>query len=307
MNRLRGLAATASGEGRDVSASRDDWANMLSRAPLLDAPIEHKTGCVVRRWKDTHPDVKQPSLHDHYVVLHMGGPKRVYRHAEGRSLVNDIDFDAISIVPSGAAYDWRTEGPIDYAHLYIPPDRLARAAETIFDREIGGLRLQEHIGRRDELLAALFQAILRAAEDPQRRGVYLDTLTEAFLGRLLEAHTNLSGQIRPAQYSLAPKRLADVTAYVEAHLAEPISLDDLAAVGRLSRYHFARAFSKAAGATPHAFIMQRRLEAAKRLLREGVVSLAEVAERCGYANASHLSNRFRRAEGCAPSLYRRQH
>ena len=286
-------------------ASRDDWASTLSAAPLLDAPLEATGGCVIRRWRDTLPDVAQPSLRDHYVVLHLGGAKRVHRRGEGRTAVTEVEFDAISIVPAGAAYEWRTEGPIDYAHIYLPPARLARATQSIFDRNIGGLDLHERVGSRVPLLASLFRAILDAAPAPHRRGLYLETLTEAFLGRLLDAHTALAEHARPARYALAPRRLAAVIDDIEARFAEPVSLDELAAVGRLSRFHFARAFAQATGLAPHAFLMRRRLQEAKRLLRETDLGLAAIARACGYAHASHFSNSFRRAEGCSPGTYRR--
>ena len=260
---------------------RDVWAQTLSTTPLLDAPLE-----------------------DHYVVLHLGGPKRVRRASNGPTLITDMATDAISIIPAGAAYDWSTEGPIEYAHVYIPPERLARAAESIFDRDGAQVRLRSEVGRHDPLLATLFHALIGTAQSGRRDGLFLDVMTEAFLAQLLRGHGNLDEGVRRRQLALAPKRLSDVTDYVDLHLAEDITLDSLAAIARLSRFHFSRAFARATGKTPHAFVMGRRLEQAKRMLRDTDLAISDIAKACGFSGASHLSNRFVEAEGVRPSAFR---
>jgi len=282
---------------------RDVWAQTLSTTPLLDAPLE-SDGCVIRWFKNTDPDVAQPPLEDHYVVLHLGGPKRVRRASNGPTLITDMATDAISIIPAGAAYDWSTEGPIEYAHVYIPPERLARAAESIFDRDGAQVRLRSEVGRHDPLLATLFHALIGTAQSGRRDGLFLDVMTEAFLAQLLRGHGNLDEGVRRRQLALAPKRLSDVTDYVDLHMGEDITLDSLAAIARLSRFHFSRAFARATGKTPHAFVMGRRLEQAKRMLRDTDLAISDIAKACGFSGASHLSNRFVEAEGVRPSAFR---
>ena len=283
---------------------RHDWGGALSATPLLDAPLG-SDGCVIRWFKDTCPDVAQPALEDHYVVIHLGGAKRVRRAKDGATLIADVAADAISVVPAGAAYGWSTQGPIEYAHLYVPPERLAQAAESIFDRDGAQVQLRSEVGQRDPLLASLFHALIPAAQPGRVDGLFLEVMTEAFLAQLLQGHANLDDGVRRRQLSLAPKRLNDVTGYVDDHLGEEISLDRLAAVARLSRYHFIRAFTRATGKTPHAYVMGRRVETAKRLLNDTNLAISEVASLCGFAGASHLSNRFAQAEGIRPSTFRR--
>ncbi len=286
-------------------AHRDDWAQTLSTLPLLDAPLE-PDGCVIRWFKNTHPDIAQPGLEDHYVVLHLGGPKRVKRALDGPTVVRDLGPGAISVIPAGAAYDWSTEGHIEYAHVYIPPERLARAAESIFDRDGARVQLRSEVGQCDPLLSALFHSLIDTAQASRRDGLFLDVMTDAFLAQLLRGHANLDDGVRPRQHALAPKRLAEVTAYIESHIGEELTLDELAAVARLSRYHFSRAFARATGRTPHAFVMARRIDAAKTLLRTTNLAITEIARQSGFAGSSHLSNRFLEAEGLRPSAFRQK-
>ena len=104
---------------------------------------------------------------------------------------------------------------------------------------------------------------------------------------------------------LSPAALRRVQLFVEANLARPIHLRDLAARAALSPYHFARAFRTSAGMTPRAYVEHRRIEQAKRLLKESKQSLADVAMEVGFGTQSRLTATFKRKTGFTPGEYRR--
>jgi AraC family transcriptional regulator len=179
------------------------------------------------------------------------------------------------------------------------------AAQGIFDRDGDGIAMRESMAGGDPLVSGLMRAMLEeGAQDGGGDPLYLDTLAEAFLARLLRAHSNLGLRGPRARYALAPRRLAEVITYVEGNLAHELTLERLAVVARLSRFHFSRAFAQATGLPPHAFVVRRRLEAAKALLHATDLPIEQVSQRCGFADASHFSARFRRAFGMTPSAYR---
>ena len=97
------------------------------------------------------------------------------------------------------------------------------------------------------------------------------------------------------------RRLHD---YIESHLSQTLTLGELAGVAAVSEFHLARMFRTSFGLPPAAWIAQQRLERARTLLRTTTLPLAQVAEQCGYANASHFSHRFRESVGVAPTAYR---
>lgn len=84
--------------------------------------------------------------------------------------------------------------------------------------------------------------------------------------------------------------------------AASLSLQSLATQNGLSRFQLLRAFSKATGMTPHAYILQRRLQLARRLIGAGV-PLVQVALDCGFADQSHLTRLFIRNFGISPGHY----
>jgi AraC-like DNA-binding protein len=81
------------------------------------------------------------------------------------------------------------------------------------------------------------------------------------------------------------------------------TLNDLAAVAQLSPYQLLRAFVRSYGLPPHAYLIQRQLREARRLLDTGA-SIAEVAHACGFADQSHLHRHFKRTWGVTPGQYR---
>jgi AraC family transcriptional regulator len=105
---------------------------------------------------------------------------------------------------------------------------------------------------------------------------------------------------------LAPWQVLRVKALIEGRLAERLSLGDLAAAVRLSKTHFAKAFRKSFGDSPHVHLMKQRIVRAKHLMTTTGDHLAEIALACGLSDQAHLSRTFRRLEGDSPNAWRRR-
>jgi AraC family transcriptional regulator len=283
------------------------WGERLSVALVSSRVCGGRSG-LVRKWSGQNIEILQPPLDHHLVVLHLGGPKRIRRIVEGSDTPwIDIPNESLTIVPAGTQFRWQMLGPIDFAHLYVDPARLNHAIEANFDRDHSAVQLTEAVGVTDRLLAELIKSMLEEAlTDAADHGAYFDRLLDMALAQLALRHSTMKSVTTPARHALAPKRLRQVLNYVEANISEPIQLDDLAYVAKLSRYHFSRAFQNAAGESPLAFVSRRRLETAKRLLKETDDPLSLVAKRCGYLSQSHFSASFRKFTGRTPTVYRSQ-
>ncbi|WP_085899071.1 helix-turn-helix domain-containing protein [Kiloniella majae] len=83
-----------------------------------------------------------------------------------------------------------------------------------------------------------------------------------------------------------------------------MTLDELANVATMSRYHFAKMFKDLTALPPHRFLAERRIEKAKSLLMTSKASTAEIAYQVGYNSQSNFTQTFRRLTGLTPAKYR---
>lgn len=129
----------------------------------------------------------------------------------------------------------------------------------------------------------------------------------AFDGLLL----NLIDELRPSARVAQPARdegllrFAPVLDYLRAHLAQRVTLDELAAVAGLSPFHFLRQFKRAHHATPQQMLMALRLFEAKQLLAAGEAP-AQVAAAVGLTDQAHLTHAFANRYGVTPARYQQQ-
>jgi AraC family transcriptional regulator len=99
-------------------------------------------------------------------------------------------------------------------------------------------------------------------------------------------------------------RLRAVVEYIEGHLDTGPTLREMAAVARVSPYHFARQFKQTTGLPPHQYVIARRVERARQLLQQGDLSLADVAAHAGFSDQSQLTRHFKRILGVTPGQFR---
>ncbi len=105
---------------------------------------------------------------------------------------------------------------------------------------------------------------------------------------------------------LSPGQLHRVITYVERHIGEILTLRMLAEAAGLSLYHFATAFRRTTGETPHRFVVDRKIAYARMLLADQGMKIPDVAASLGFASQSHFTQQFRRSTGITPGRYQRQ-
>lgn len=146
-------------------------------------------------------------------------------------------------------------------------------------------------------LAACFRTLYQRMTDP---GAAADSL-----GRDEALLQLLGGMLqRRAPAAPAPAAIATARALMDDDPAAPLTLAALAHEAGLSRYQFLRAFARATGLTPHAYLLQRRLHRVRRLIAAGT-PLAQAAADSGFADQSHMTRLFVRSFGMGPGLYAR--
>jgi AraC family transcriptional regulator len=105
---------------------------------------------------------------------------------------------------------------------------------------------------------------------------------------------------------LAPWQERRAKDILSNNLDGEIGIAQVAKACGLSSSQFSRSFRRSTGVSPHQWLLRRRIEVAKRLLRDADISLSEVGQACGFADQSHFTRVFNRAAGVSPGAWRRQ-
>jgi AraC family transcriptional regulator len=156
----------------------------------------------------------------------------------------------------------------------------------------------------DPLISQIAVTIANEIEGGFVDRILVDALNTALAVQVTRHFVDQSAIMLEPSNGLSRERLKRVRDYIETHLDDRLTLTDLARVACLSPYHFSRSFKQAAGIGPQRYVMQRRLERARTLMRRTTQPLAEIAQRVGFADQSHLTSIFRREMGMTPGRYR---
>lgn len=271
-----------------LSSARVGWQGLLfeqhdSGSPrLVDAPEHFST--------------------KHLLRLNTGGTSTSEWRINGRRQQTHDQPGAVSILPAGT-------------HVSIVAYR-----SSCLVLEIDPLQLQQsgHAGSRDvelevkltipdrqiELLMSAMQADLGAGSPAG--ALYGESLGSALGTYLVKRFGAVATKLEEYKGGLPKARLNRVLEYVDQHLADNVSLKALAEVAGLSMYHFAKAFKQSTGAPPYQYVLERKIERARHLLRDPNRSVLEASARTGFVDQSHFTKVFHRLVGVTPTEYRNQ-
>ena len=227
------------------------------------------------RFRTDPPGVVEVPARDHPVVVIHVGPA-VYIHCRrgpwshsGLGVHGDID-----IVPTGIPARWEMK---------------ERDNVLLLDIENPGVEIRNRFQIRDRKLELLGQAMWR---ERSAGNLYLDSLGIAITEHLLANHSDSSPPL-PAKGGLP--RLKRVLAYIEENLSHDLSLKEIAAIADVSVSHLKTTFRQSVGLPVHQYVIERRVDRAQALLRQGKLPVARIAAETGFSHQSHLSYHLRRA------------
>jgi len=298
------MAENESGRGGPIGPL--DWHKIL---PLESAVSSDRLGWVgleaLRCRKVPAFDLSPPAITHHRLVLYIRPPEEMDLVYEGVKRHVPPPAGAISLVPAGSPALWRSSGRRDTLHVYLEPGLVARVAAEAFGLDPARLAVPP----LDGLDLPPLRAAMAAVGAELMSGGAGGRLAAESLGNVLAVHLlrHVLAPRRPKRGhdgTLPRGRLRAVVEYIEGHLDAGPTLGQLAAVARLSAYHFARQFKAATGLPPHQYVIARRVERAKQLLQGGGdLSLAEVAACAGFSDQSQFCHHFKRIVGVTPGQF----
>lgn len=268
---------------------RGDWARFWR-----DGRFDNME-CLHARFRD---HTYTPHTHDTYVVgvLVDGVEEFTCRGALHRATAGTV-----ALVNPLEVHDGTPAGEGGYAYrMFYPSEGLMQSiAEDICDRAAGPPRFGPLLTPDPLSYAALLKAhsTLEQTQDPLAREAAMVQAMAVLITRHADAPH------RAVSADLPARRLRGVLEMIEAHLDQPLDLACLAQQAGLGRFQLIRAFRQALGLTPAAYVTDRRVIRARRLLGQGLPPV-EVAALVGLCDQSHLNRAFKARVGVTPGQYR---
>ncbi len=211
----------------------------------------------------------------------------------------------VIVTPAGIESGWRWHARSKVIVVTIDPDRLGRFVKSelgliLTDRQLKDVPLAHD---PDLVLAAsmLVDALrIRAAGSE----VIFESLARVFLVKLIQTYGEERSGAAAYEHGLSPDQHARVLNYVSRCFGSNVTIEALAREAGLSPSHFSRIFHRTLGETPYQFVMEYRVEQARKMLADRSLALIEIALRCGFSDQPHFSRIFKRLTGQTPKEYR---
>jgi AraC family transcriptional regulator len=218
----------------------------------------------------------------------------VGRYPERGVSILDLEQEPTALLPTA----------FDFLQFHVTRSALDELADESRARRIETLEWPH--GQIDEITSHLGRTFLPALERPEQASrLFLDHAASALIAHFAHSYGGMGTGAAVARGGLAPWQERRAKEMMNDRLEEDVSLDELATECRLSRSHFARAFKKSTGHSPHRWFLLRRVESAKAMLTSSDVPISEIALAAGFADQSHLTKVFCKVVGAPPAAWRR--
>ena len=243
-------------------------------------------------------------------------------HASGRSMIMYMHTDGGSIVSTQQNYPIQ-KGALcfiggNHFHYTLPDDPALYDRSKLF---LSGKALEQLLRLFPETLnmsavfspSALVYTRLEAADQQYVEQLlhnierYADTrryldpvLKSGFMSLLICLHKNQQ-QVKATSGDMIQKAVE----YINQHITENISMDDICREIHISKYHFSRQFKKVTGFTVMDYVLKTRIVAAKNMLTDTTLPISEISSRCGFSSTSYFCRVFKEHTDLTPLQYRK--
>ncbi len=241
------------------------------------------------------------SIHQHTLVTLDGDTSQIHFEVDGHLIPAQSRANQVSaFFPAGHPAIIRALTPSKVTLLGVEPDLIS---EKIGSRSF---RPTAKFTFEDPFLVGVISRLHELANDGVlAEKVYAGSLGVAavlHLGKIFQASNDayvLKGRLGPAQ-------LKQVVDFAHESLQSDIGLHELASLVHLSPYHFGRLFKQTSGLSPYQFILQLKIERAKKMILRNRGPIGDIAHQLNFADQSHFSNAFRKATGISPREFMHQ-
>jgi AraC family transcriptional regulator len=230
------------------------------------------------------------------LMFNMSPVQALRQTREGRSFVSDMLHGEMTLMPCGVPSQWSWNSSCDRLDVVVSPG--------VFGDE-SRLEVVDRFRFRDSEMETICRRLYRELSlSGTEERLYVESLVMDLAVSLLRRHSTAShaSTVLPSN-GLTRIQARRVLDFIESNLSRELTLGELARIVDLSLHHFARMFKNSIGVAPHRYVLTRRVEHAKGMLRATSASLVEIGLSAGFCSQSHFSSTFRRMVGATPAEF----
>ena len=279
---------------------REQWSALLDRHgvghPKALNVVEVPAGLVQATMGEPPGRISLDGAPGGVLMFNISPVQGLRQTREGHSFVSDILYGEMTLMPNGVPSQWSWNSTCDRLDVIVSPTVFGDGSRLdVVDRHVFRDSEMEVICRR------LYKKLsLNAAPDR----LYLESQLMKLAVLLLHRHSTASQAAKMLPSSgLTRNQARRVLDYIESNLSRELTLSELAGIAELSLHHFARMFKKTIGVAPHRYILERRVERAKVMLRSTRASLVDISLSAGFYSQSHFTSTFGRMVGATPTEF----
>lgn len=300
--------------------STPDFERYHPSVPLLSSQPLGWEGVTVRAYneqKKEHKEAEQviiPAVPDISLILVTQGTIAFeYREGGGPWKTVQLRAEDWILAPGGGEpYEIRCQAlsaePLESLLIHVNSDFLARMAEPLVSDGLTHVEMNKRSAFQDPLLTQIGLALQQELQAPSAVGkLYAEAATQMLAVHLLRHYAHINRTLKENTSGLTQRQVKLVLEYIEHHLDHHLSLAEIAQQSGLSPFHFARRFRQTTGESPHQYVVSRRLETARRLLKETDLPVNQIALMTGFSSQGHFTQTFTKRWGQPPRQYRLRH
>jgi AraC family transcriptional regulator len=273
----------------------------LGSFPITEGEIGGKSYLYAERYLFRSIEKSVSGINTAALLTQFGGA-RVHEGEVGQWRTTSLPSQ-VTLVPANCATHWHYSGAIDFAVFYFPEkprgilERLSSLTKTS----------KEPLTFNDNLVsAASLQLLNELATGTSADEAFMARLADVMLEQTYRTLTTSSvGRFDPRHVHYS--RLQAVLSFIHENLSQELSAQLLADRAEVSLAHFRRLFEEAMGVPVHRYVLNTRLDQARKLLTLTTMPISRIAEDCGFSNQSHLTACFKKAHAATPAQFRSLH
>lgn len=256
---------------------------------------------------EQHRSVWERHIHDCTQITVAMSPAQVRGEWDGnggRRERRELNGDIVWIVPPGVEHVIHFDRRASLIHLYLN-DRFFRSMLQDAPDDIQTCLIPSLLVR-DPFLVEVARSLYREMKIEAGNQLYTQAVATLTATHLVRTYSDRKNSLPIYRGGLGPSREKKIKNYIAEHLSEELSLEELARVAEMSPNYLISLFRQSVGVTPHKYVIQQRLEQARKLIAQSRLTLLEIAGQCGFQDQSQFTTTFRRYFGVTPGQYKRQ-